>query len=303
MRSMRALSRVLVAGVIAVLMSASVHGWGMDVHRWLTRQALDGLPQEIRPFFAQKRDFIVEHSADPDLWRVVGLRGDLGAEDPNHFLDIDGFGEPAPFKNVPREWPAVVAKYGEAKANQNGRLPWRTEEIYTRLVTTFQDIAKGTGPSYSADNARYLVAVLSHYVEDAHVPFHAVVSYDGQATNQRGIHSRFESELVLRNQAALHLAPVAIKPVPNVRDFIFDTLIESESLVSSVLAADRAAAAGRDLYDDGYFAAFFKGAQPVVEKRLSDAVSGVASVVVSAWDKAGRPKLPLDAPRPPVRIR
>jgi alkylated DNA nucleotide flippase Atl1 len=172
-----------------------------------------------------------------------------------------------------------------------------------RLVTTFQDIGRGTGPSYAADNARYLVAVLSHYVEDAHVPFHAVVNYDGQATNQRGIHSRFETELVLRNQAALHIAPVSIKPIPNVRDFIFDTLVESEAAVAKVLDADRAATAGREFYDDAYFAAFLKGAQPVVEKRLSESVSGVVSVVVSAWEKAGRPKLPLDTPRPPVRIR
>jgi len=303
MRDMRAMFRVVLAVAIAVFLPTSVRGWGMDVHRWLTRQALDGLPGDLKPFFAAKRDFIVEHAADPDLWRVVGLRSDLGPEDPNHFLDLDGFGEPAPFRNIPREWSAVVAKYGEAKANQNGRLPWRTEEIYTRLVTTFEDLGKATGPSYAADNARYLVAVLSHYVEDAHVPFHAVVSYDGQATNQRGIHSRFESDLVLRNQSTLHIAPVAIKPIPSVRDFIFETLIESESLVAKVLDADRAATAGREFYDDGYFAAFLKGAQPIVEKRLSDAVSGVASVVVSAWENAGRPKLPLDTPRPPVRIR
>lgn len=300
---MRAWSGVVLAAAIAVAMPASVRGWGMDVHRWLTRQALDGLPGDLRPFFAAKRDFIAEHSADPDLWRVVGLRSDLGSEEPNHFLDLDGFGEPAPFRNVPREWPAVAAKYGDARANQNGRLPWRTEEIYTRLVTTFQDIGKATGPSYAADNARYLVAVLSHYVADAHVPFHAVVSYDGQATNQRGIHARFESDLVLRNQSTLRIAPVVVRPIPNVRDFIFDTLIESESLVSRVLDADRAATAGREFYDDGYFAAFLAGARPIVEKRSSDVVSGVASVIVSAWDKAGRPKLPLDALRPPVRIR
>ena len=300
---MRAWLGVVLAAAMAVAMPASVRGWGMDVHRWLTERALDALPGDLAPFFAVKRSFIIEHSADPDLWRVVGLRGDLGPEDPNHFLDLDGFGEPAPFRNVPREWAAVVAKYGEAKANQNGRLPWRTEEIYGRLVTTFQDIGKATGPAYAADNARYLVAVLAHYVEDAHVPFHAVVSYDGQATNQRGIHSRFESDLVLRNQSTIHLPPITLKAIPNVRDFIFDTLIESESLVSKVLDADRSATAGRDFYDDGYFAAFFKGAQPIVEKRLGDAVSGVASVVVSAWDKAGRPKLPLDTPRPPVRIR
>ena len=79
-----------------------------------------------------------------------------------------------------------------------GRLPWRAEEIYNRLVTTFQDIGKGTAP-YAPDNSRYLVAILGALPpEDAHVPFHATANHDGQLTNQRGIHSRFESDLVLR---------------------------------------------------------------------------------------------------------
>ena len=54
---------------------------------------------------------------------------------------------------------------------------------------------------------------------------------------------------------------------------------------------------GRDTADAAYYAAFLTGAKPIVEKRLGDATSGVVSVVVSAWEAAGRPKLPVD----PVR--
>ena len=110
---------------------------------------------------------------------------------------VDNYGEPAPFAGVPREWNAVVQKYGADLANKNGRVPWRAEEIFDKLVTTFVDAGKNPG-GYSLDNARYLSAVLAHYVEDAHQPFHGVANYDGQLTNQRGIHSRFETELVLR---------------------------------------------------------------------------------------------------------
>ena len=89
----------------------------------------------------------------------------------------------------------VRREYGLERANKMGRLPWRIEEIYRLLVTRFREVGKGT-PAYAADNARYLAAVLAHYVEDAHQPFHAVLNYDGQLTGQRGIHSRFETELV-----------------------------------------------------------------------------------------------------------
>jgi alkylated DNA nucleotide flippase Atl1 len=286
----------------ACFMPVSMQAWGMDVHRFLTGRALDGLPADLKPFFAEQRAFVIEHAADPDLWRVVDLRGPLGAEDPNHFVDLDLFEAP-PFTAIPHEWDAYVAKYGLEKATQMGRLPWRTEEIYNKLVTAFENIAKSTGPSYAGDNARYLSAVLSHYIGDAHVPFHAAANYDGQLTNQRGVHSRFETDLVLRNQSALALSPVTIQPVPNIREFVFSTLNDSYGQVDAVLKADLKAAEGREFYDDAYFAAFWTGARPIVEKRLGDASSAVASAIVSAWEKGGKPKLPLAGPRTPARIR
>jgi hypothetical protein len=290
---MRKLPSFALVAAIALVCSepVAVRAWGMDVHRWITRRAIDGMPPQLRPFFQAKRDFISEHSADPDLWRVVGLKGSLGEEDPNHYLDLDGLDEPAPFSQVPRDLGAFIERYGPERATKMGRVPWRTEEIYTRLVNAFKDVGKPTAP-YAADNARYLVAVLAHYVEDAHVPFHATLNHDGQLTNQRGIHSRFESALVMRNLTRFKLAPITVRPIANVRDFIFDTLVESQSLVAAVLDADRRAAAAHPAYDDAYYAAFLTGARPIVEKRLGDATSGVVSVVVGAWEAAGRPALP-----------
>jgi hypothetical protein len=298
--------RHLAAGVTALLVlvtwPAGLDGWGMDVHRRITARALDGLPPEIKPFFEEQRAIIIEHSVDPDLWRVVGLLTDRGEEDPNHFLDIDGLDEPRPFTNVPREWNAYVARYGLDRANKMGRLPWRAEEIFDRLKAAFQAIAKGT-PAYAGDNARYLSAVMAHYVEDAHVPFHAVQNYDGQLTNQRGILSRFESELVLRNWDTLKLTPVKLRPITNMREFIFETLVSGEVMVQRILDADRRGTEGRETYDDGYFTMLLEGTRPIVEQRVSEAASHVASAIVSAWTAAGKPALPLKGPRPPAPIR
>ena len=276
--------------------------WGMEVHRHITARALDGLPAELKPFFAVQREFIIEHSVDPDLWRVVGLRGERGDEDPNHFIDIDGLDDPRPFANVPRDWDAYVAKYGLERANKVGRLPWRIEEIFGLLVKRMQEAGKGA-PAYAADNARYLAAVLAHYVEDAHQPFHAVMNYDGQLTGQAGLHSRFETQLVIRNLPALRLAPLTIRPFTNARDFAFETAIARESLAQTVLDADRKATVGREFYDDEYFSVFLAGARPVLERRLSEAADGVASAIVSAWIAAGKPVLPADKPATPARIR
>ncbi|HUR19639.1 MAG TPA: hypothetical protein VMZ90_02440, partial [Vicinamibacterales bacterium] len=182
------------------------------------------------------------------------------------------------------------------------RLPWRAEEVYNRLVAAFRDIGKPTAP-YAADNARYAMAVLAHYVEDAHQPFHAALNYDGQLTNQRGVHARFETELVLRSEKKLALAPVKPVVISGFRDYIFKTLVDSQALVEGILAADLKAAQGREFYDDAYFDALFKGSRATMERRLSEAASGVASAALSAWTEAGKPALPINPARPPARIR
>ena len=120
--------------------------------------------------------------------------------------------------------------------------------------------------------------MLAHYCADAHVPFHAALNYDGQLTGQWGIHSRFESELFERYRSRLAVAPRPLAPVgecPRVHLRLADRQL---SLVQPVLDADKAAVAGRDIYDDGYFDGFFAKAGPILEKRLSDSIADAASL-------------------------
>lgn len=285
----------LILLALALVWPASPRAWGMDVHRLITGRVLDGLPAPLRQFFAGHRAFVVEHSVDPDLWRVVDLRGALGPEDPNHFLDIDDLDEPAPYTGVPRDWSLFVARYGETRANRVGRLPWRTAEVYDRLVGAFRAIGAGTSP-YAADNARYLSAVIAHYVQDGFQPLHAVANYDGQLTNQRGVHGRFETELVKRNWAKLTHRPVVVTPIGDVKTFMFSTVVESARLATDVLAADRKAANGRTNYDDRYYTRFYQDVRSLLEARLAASANGAASVIAAAWTEAGKPDL---SPRPP----
>jgi hypothetical protein len=43
--------------------------------------------------------------------------------------------------------------------------------------------------------------------------------------------------------------------------------------------------------------------QPVLERRTSEAVTGVAGVILGAWEQAGRPDLSKPLPRPVQKIR
>jgi hypothetical protein len=291
--------RLLAATALAatVFWPVSTGAWGMQVHRLITGLAIDGLPVPLRSVYASQRAFVVEHAVDPDLWRVVGLGGDLGPEDPNHFLDIDALGEPPPFAGVPRDFDAYVARYGKAGVEKLGRLPWQATEVYGRLVEAFKVMGRGT--SYGAENARYLSAVMAHYVEDAHQPLHAAENYDGQLSGQRGIHSRFETELPLRYWSRMAHPAVRTRPIGDMKTFMFTTVVESNALVASVLAADKSAAArlapdanGRRTYDDTYYAAMYRDLGSQLQKRLAETTNAVASVLVAAWTDAGKPLEP-----------
>ncbi len=280
-----------------------VGAWGMDVHRMITEHAIDRMPAELKPLYSKHKAFISEHSVDPDLWRTVDLKSAWGDEPPNHFLDIDfEEGSTPPFANVPRDYDAYVKKYGVGPTTRWGRLPWRAEEIYNRLVESMKMLGRPDAP-FAADNARYLLAVLAHYLEDAHQPLHGALNYDGQITNQRGIHSRFETQLIMRNLGAWKWTPQPVREIKDFRAYMFEVIVDSQQLVAGLLAADLKAAEGREFYDDGYFAVLMKEAGPLAERRMNEAATAVASAAYSAWVAAGRPAIPAEGERAPARIR
>jgi hypothetical protein len=286
-----------IAVLVAVLIVASprpADAWGFEAHRYILERAIALLPPEIRPFFEKYRASIVEHSIDPDLWRNAGFDA---VESPRHFVDMDAYGAP-PFEALPRDFDEAVKRFGREFVDRNGLLPWRTQEMHLKLVEAFTQKA-----TYSRDNIKYFSAFLSHYVSDAQVPFHASLNHDGQLTAQWGIHSRFETETFERYRDSLVVRPKAIVAVTSARDLVFDSLVTSFSHVQAILDADKAAVAGREVYDDEYFAAFLRKVKPILEERLAQSITAVASAIAGAWEAAGRPAVPLDAPRIPRKVR
>ena len=290
----------LVALTAAVLL-ACPHGadaWGHDVHRFIMDRAIALLPAELRPLFERHRAIVVERSIDPDTWRTAGFAG----EDPHHFLHFDweGYG-PYPFEGLPREYAAAVAAFGRARIEANGTLPWRVEEYHGNLRRAFEAYRRPS--ALSRFNVLFFAAALSHYVSDAHVPFHAALNYDGHLTGQHGLHARFESVLFERFRTELMVAPRALPPVGDPRAFIFGRLLESTRFVPALLRHDLTAIGSRDVYDDAYYQAFFTAARPVLERRLGESIASVAAMIAGAWEAGGRPAAPADPPPPPPQRR
>ena len=289
--------RVTATIVFALLLvPAPSYAWGFAAHRFIAEHMIALLPVEIRPLFEERRAMVVERAVDPDFWRNI-----FPEEAPNHFVDMDHFGK-YPFTELPREYDRAVQKFGRETIHEQGLVPWRTAEMFGKLQREFEGLRRENAPSYLAENIAFYAAVMSHYIGDAHVPLHAVVNYDGQLTNQRGLHGRWESDLFDRTRERLRIAPAAAKPVADAREFTFETLLSSSQLAAAVLESDRRASDGREFYDDGYFAALEKEQLPVLERRINESITAVASLIIGAWEAAGRPALPPERPRTPRAI-
>jgi hypothetical protein len=288
-------------GLLAVLLwslaPSPVSAWGFAGHQFIMRRAIELLPPELKPFFTAHRDELVVRVTDPDLWRNVGWE-----DDPNHFMD---FGVPEfgryPFTALPREYGAAIEKFGMATLKRDGTLPWREAEQFGNLRRAFEGF-KRQAPYASSDTVLF-AAVASHYIEDANQPLHATNNHDGQLTGQSGLHARFERDLIERFESRLTVPLAAGAPIANARDAAFDALLASYQRVDPLLAADRAASAGKDVYDDDYFEKFFAGARPILEERLGASITATVGIIAGAWEQAGKPALALKDARPLQKVK
>jgi len=294
---MRHALRVVVVLLVASLTPSAAFAWGFAGHRLIMRRAIELLPPELKPFFEHYREELVIRAVDPDLWRSAGWD-----DDPNHFLDfgVKEYGA-APFSELPRDYDRAIEKFGAATLRRNGTLPWRANELFGNLRRAFESFKRPT--AYGPTDVVLYAAALSHYMQDANQPFHSTNNFDGQLTGNNGIHARFERDLVERYESRLTIKPAPVKPILNARDAAFDTLLVSYGLVDRILQADREAVAGKDAYDDDYFEKFFARARPMLEQRLADSVTATASVIVGAWERAGRPTLAIEGVRPLEKVR
>ena len=287
---------VVGAAVMMLLLSMQAFGWGFWAHKEITARAIALLPEGMSAFFEANRDFIVQHSVDADL---VIKKDSL--ERFNHFIDIDFYGQ-YPFAELPRGYNDAVKKFGADTVRVYGLLPWKIDE-FTRLLS-------GAMRANDHDRILHYATYLAHYVEDAHVPLHATLNHDGHLTNQKGLHSRFESDIPeQRGKDYTFEFPKELLVIDHPLEFAFNTLLESYTLVSQVLSADSLAKShipvdeltyvveteGRQRvrYSQEYFVQFNHLLNDLPRRRMEAAIVGVARCWYTAWVHAGKPELLL----------
>lgn len=187
---------------------------------------------------------------------------------------------------------------------EHGIVPYIIEQQYNKLVKAFR--------AGNRDDIINTAADLGHYIGDAHVPLHACSNYNGQKTDQYGIHAFWESRLpeLFADVQYDYLVGKA-QYIGDVRGFAWETIEASGALADSVLLieADLRSFYPKDqqmCFDQRlgqsvwiqcreYAAAYQLRMNGMVEARMRQAILGVGSLWYSAWIEAGSPDLKLNS--------
>lgn len=280
----------LTCGIALVFLTS----WGFLVHRTTTQLAVYELPKPMRSFFHENLPYLTRYSVRPDQ-----RRNEDSTEAPKHILDVELFGDSAAWK-MPFSFSEAIAKYGWDSLKKNGYLPYWVPVMKENLTRAFAKRDRDSILFYAAD--------LAHYIGDAHVPLHTTENYDGQLTNQKGLHSLWESfvpevQLSDFDLRSFHKAKYISDPQAKTWEVIRTT----NQLVLRVLAEEKNASVGftdstkfriqvrNGRESKGYTTAFAKAyyarVGEMINRQLIRTSDLIADFWYTAWVDGGRPNL------------
>lgn len=284
---------MLILLLVLVTTATAVFAWGFWGHQRINRVAVFTLPPQMLAFYKSNIEYITTHAVDPDKRRYSNPD-----EAPRHYIDLDRYGT-FPFANLPHKWEDAVAKYGEDSLKAHGIVPWYVPLMLYRLTDAFKAKDKYRILHYSAD--------IGHYIADAHVPLHCTRNYNGQLTNQTGIHGFWESRVPeLFGDNYDYLVGKA-EYIAHPSDYIWSVVLKSSSEVDSVLsiekeltdqftpdtkyAFEQRGETTVRTYSIAFSAAYQQRLNNMEERKMREAIIAVGSFWYTAWVNAGKPDL------------
>ena len=281
-----------VSGLLIISMVSG--SWGFLAHRTINQLAVYQLPGELGCFYYDNLGYLVKNAPRADVRRNTDT-----TEATKHFIDLEPFGDSAAWK-MPMEWDEAVRIYSKDSLLKYGYLPYLVMKVKDSLTDAFRNRNRERILFYTAD--------LGHYIGDAHVPLHTTINYDGQLTNQRGLHSLWESmipeiELNSYDLSSRHKAKYLRDPEAS----LWKAIRKSHSLLIGVFNEEIAASAGfsdstkfriqnrrgRDVksYTSEFAKAYSARLGKSINQQLVSSADLLADFVYTSWVDAGKPDM------------
>ena len=272
--------------------------WGFHAHKTIHRHAIYTLPSKMSAFFQKHAHEVEERSVLADKRRYTSE-----SEACKHYIDIDLYGV-SPFDSVPQNWFEAKEKFNEDTLKSRGILPWVINWQYKKLVWAMD--------SGSVEQVIYYASDLGHYISDACVPLHTTYNYNGQHSNQKGIHALWESRIPEAFSSNYEYYIGKTVYLDNPLKFAWELIEESNSLLDSTLSIEKKVTNNflidskyrmnstngkiHNQYTHEFIEEYSTALNGMVERRLQRAILAVGSFWYSAWIDAGQPNLALLKP-------
>lgn len=269
----------LVTILLSILLINNVYSWGDKGHRLIAEKSFDFLPEEMNKFL-QLNDEIIKHCIDPDYRKEKDR-----TEGPKHYIDIDFYPHFLEGRVI-ATLDSTIAVYGDSAVYEMGYLPWATYNTYQKLINAFKAGYRDSIILYASD--------LAHYVGDGFQPLHACLNYDGQLTNQKGLHSRYEIKMVDRYLEELRAEKLSANAVilNNIQRRIFDYIAGSNIYAPLIQNADKFSTDSGFYYnEDKFFQLLWFRTRYVTIQQMNSSALELASLYYTAWVNAGKPDL------------
>lgn len=272
---MRLKSTWRLRGALAALLLTSVPApagaWSLPAHQRVTREAIELLPKDLKPFFK-------DHRYEMATLAVDALDAEEG---PERRFAADRL-MPFPFFDLPRSEAALTQKWPQ-ETPELGRLPWLIHEAQASLEEAFR-VGDRALILQSADRLALLVADLRN-------PLALSVNHDGQVTGQHGLWVRVSQRLPEVLGKDLKVDGDAAHYLDAPGEYVFGMMNASYVWLDNLLYHEELAARGRAGYGELYYASLASRVGPLLRLWLSEAATDVSSYWYTAWTDAGRPKL------------
>jgi len=282
---------IFIALIFPILVS-----WGALGHEHINRAAVLSIPTPLQSFFYNHIDFMTQEASVPDLRKYT--LGDK-AEDPRHYIDLENFGS---LDSLPATLAELNKKYSEEFLRQNGILPWYLEEMMAKLTKAFKDKRK--------TEILFLAADMAHYLGDANTPLHATVNYDGQLSNQKGIHSLWETQMFKMFAETYNYNAGEAVYINDIRKEIWRMVNNSHALADTLLRVDKELRqkvstdfifvkdtsqngnkSKYQAYSPAYAQKLHEHLNGMIESQMRSSIKAAASFWYTAWVNAGKPDL------------
>ena len=250
---------VAVALLLTIPLQPAAYAWGDQGHMLVNRVAAQKIPASMPAFLRRAAAQIVYLGPEPDRWRRDTEPALKGAQEPDHFINLDSISDLKQFPLTRYGFYRYLSEKRRTAKDPDQYLPERiglqpyiTIEIYERLKVAFREYRRLKAENLSTypaeQNAIYYAGWLGHYVADGANPMHTSVQYNGWVgpnphgyTTSTDVHRRFETDFVNRNLRQLQFADLVRPPARLANPFedYVDYLRDSFRLVERLYALEK----------------------------------------------------------------